>query len=256
MRKVDVFMMAGQSNMAGRGVICPRWPEPAPQLLEGAGYEYRAISEPGCLYSITEPFGVAENRPDGLDDGAMKTGSMVTAFVNAYYRATGVPIVAVSASKGGSCIAQWQPGTPYMTDALERWSECKAFLAECGVRMRHQYLLWCQGETDGDLGTDKATYFKGLRKTLDAFERSGVEHCFMVRVGHCNKPEDPNRYVAMMQWQDEFAAQNDDVTMVSTGFAAMRERGLMKDSFHYYQAAYNEVGENAGENAARWVQGR
>jgi len=27
----------------------------------------------------------------------------------------------------------------------------------------------------------------------------------------------------------------------------------MKDAFHYYQAAYNEVGTEAGESAAVWV---
>lgn len=100
-KTVDLFMFMGQSNMAGRGIVTPEHPEPAPEPLPNAGYEYRAVSDPGKLVPISEPFGRAENRRGGIDDGDMKTGSMVTAFVNAYYTRTGVPVVGVSASKGG-----------------------------------------------------------------------------------------------------------------------------------------------------------
>lgn len=66
-RTVDFFLL-GQSNMAGRGITCEKWPQPAPALLSGAGYEFRAVSDPDRLYPIQEPFGVGENRPDGIDD--------------------------------------------------------------------------------------------------------------------------------------------------------------------------------------------
>ena len=33
----------------------------------------------------------------------------------------------------------------------------------------------------------------------------------------------------------------------------MKARGLMKDSFHYYQAGYNEVGKDAAINTAKYV---
>lgn len=35
----------------------------------------------------------------------------------------------------------------------------------------------------------------------------------------------------------------------------MKARELMKDSYHYFQTAYNEVGKVAGENAGRSVKG-
>ena len=106
--------------------------------MEGAGYEYRAISAPDKLYPLTEPFGRQENAEDGINDGNMKTGSLVTAFVNACYQKTGVPIVGVSASKGGSSILQWQPGTPYF------WRR-KGFLSGihlcCGARERQMGII-------------------------------------------------------------------------------------------------------------------
>ena len=83
---------------------------------------------------------------------------------------------------------------------------------------------------------------------------AGVERLFLVRIGHCNVEGSLNRYVPMMEWQEEIARNNRHVTLVSRAFSSMRERGLMKDAFHYYQAAYNEAGTEAGENAAAWVR--
>ena len=61
--RADLFLFMGQSNMAGRGETCAAWPEGAPALLEGAGWEFRAVSDPTRLYPIGEPFGVNETGP-------------------------------------------------------------------------------------------------------------------------------------------------------------------------------------------------
>lgn len=36
MNTYDFFLFAGQSNMAGRGISCPQFPEAAPALISGA----------------------------------------------------------------------------------------------------------------------------------------------------------------------------------------------------------------------------
>lgn len=250
---VDLFLFAGQSNMAGRGIPCRRYPETAPAVLPGVGWEYRSVSAPGQLFPITEPFGINENSADGISEN-LKTGSMVSAFVNAYYAETHVPVVGVSASKGGSVIAEWQPGTPYLTDALNRLAAAENWLNHNGYRIRHIFALWCQGESDGDAGTKKEDYLQGFDRMLGAMVCAGVEQLFLVRIGHCNVEGSFFRYVPMMEWQVEIARTNSRVTLVSKAFSTMRERGLMKDAFHYYQAAYNEVGTEAGKNAAAWIR--
>ena len=121
-------------------------------------------------------------------------------------------------------------------------------------QIRHTFVLWCQGESDGDAGTEKETYLQGFDRMLNAMLLAGVERLFLVRIGHCNVEGSLNRYAPMMEWQEEIAQSNERVTMVSRLFSTMRERGMMKDAFHYYQAAYNEVGTEAGENAAAWVR--
>lgn len=89
----DLILFAGQSNMAGRGIVTDKWPQKAPVLVKGAGYEYRAITAPDRLCPIEEPFGADENNPDGIFEPGMKTGSMVTAFVNEYYKLTHVQVL-------------------------------------------------------------------------------------------------------------------------------------------------------------------
>ncbi len=252
MQTVDLFLFAGQSNMAGRGAVCERFPETAPPVLSGAGWEYRAISAPDRLSPLREPFGKDENNPSGIHE-SIKTGSMVSSFVNAYYLGTNIPVVGVSASKGGSVQADWQPDKPYLTDALHRLGAARDWLIRNDYRIRHIFVLWCQGESDGDAGTEREAYLRGFDRMLCAMLRAGAERLFLVRIGHCNAEGGSFRYAPVMAWQEEIAERNGRVVPVSRCFASMRERGLIKDAFHYYQAAYNEAGREAGENAAAWV---
>ncbi|MCM1214625.1 MAG: sialate O-acetylesterase [Lachnospiraceae bacterium] len=253
MRKtVDLFLFMGQSNMAGRGIVTREHCQPAPKLLEGAGYEYRAVSEPKGLYAIEEPFGRSENRQGGIDDGHMKTGSMVTAFANAYYAKTGVPIVGVSASKGGSRIDQWQPGGAFLEDATARLGAAVKFLQNNQFSIRHKFMLWCQGESDGDIAKPGEQYRTEFERMLDHMLQAGIEKCFLVRIGHYNG-SGVQDYSEIMAAQEGIARTNKNVTMVSRSFAEMQARGLMKDDFHYFQEAYNIVGREAGENTADHV---
>ncbi len=254
---MDLFMFMGQSNMAGRGITSEKAPEPAPVIAEGAGYEYRAITAPDRLCRIEEPFGRDENVVDGINDitadgRLMKTGSMVTAFVNSYYAECGEPVLAVSAAKGGSSIAQWQPDAPdgFLPDAVYRLNRAKAYAARNGIAIRHIYMVWCQGETDGDVNTSKEDFFARCRKTFDVMKDNGVEHIFNVLIGKCNIPGSYDRYDHIIAWEKEFADLYDDVSVVSEGFETMWARGLMKDEYHYFQQAYNEVGTEAGRAAA------
>lgn len=251
---VDLILFAGQSNMAGRGECSKKWPQKASELIEGAGWEFRAVSNPLALSPIEEPFGVEENRQDGIwdvysDGKKAKTGSMVTAFCNAYYTVTSTPIVAVSASKGGSNIGQWQEDSAenYLLDSVDRLECAKSFLKKEGYEVRHRYLIWCQGESDGDLLRSGEEYKEMFLKTWKILKQAGMEHCFLIKIGDCNIPDAYDRYLEIQNAQEELTAENEDISMASRAFCGMRERGLMKDAFHYYQQGYNECGSVAGK---------
>ncbi len=249
-KQYDMLLFAGQSNMAGRGITSERWKEKAPISIDGSGFEYRAVSDPGTLHKIEEPFGANENKEGGIYEPGMKTGSLVTSFINSYYKETGTAVIAVSASKGGSSILEWQDNNDYLTDALKRLSDAKDFAMENAIDIRHCYLVWCQGETDGDRRTSPQLYAKCFENLLSKFKKAGVDLCFMIAIGQYNGAKGYD-YEPIRKMQLEIASKDSFVALVSDDFSKMKERGLMKDDFHYYQKAYNEVGEIAGKRAGQ-----
>ena len=247
---VDLLIFMGQSNMAGRGDAAL-----APAVLPGMGFEYRAVTAPDRLFPLQEPFGVNENDPAGVNEPGMKTGSMVSSFVNACTAQTGVPIVAVSCAKGGSAIAEWMPGTPYYQDALRRVRQCRRWLGDNCFTVRHSAMVWCQGCTDGDLHTRKTVYKLDTDRMLHEFMFDAkLETCFLIQIG--NQRDDPELYRPIQQAQEELATAYDDVVLVSRLFKTFAAKGLMKDKFHYRQPAYNLVGAEAGQNAADFWQNK
>lgn len=245
---VDLIMFMGQSNMAGRGDF-----RAAPKVEAGTAYEYRAVSAPDGLLPLKEPFGVWENDKDGVYEPGMKTGSLTAAFVNACFQQTGVPITGVSCSKGGSSILDWMPEQAYYKDGVRRMKRCEHWLSKNGYIIRHRLMAWCQGCTDGDRGMDKKEYRECTRRFLHAFMADcGIEICFLIQTG--SHRDNPELYVPIQLAQEELAAEERNVIMVSRQLKTFAGRGLMKDEFHYCQEAYNLTGDEAGNNAGKYLQ--
>lgn len=242
--------------MAGRGISCERFPDVPPALIPDAGMEFRAVSDPFTLHKIAEPFGAAENNPSGINEPGMKTGSLVTSFVNSYYKLTDLPVLGISASKGGSSISMWQGKDDYLSDALKRLSSAQDFCCRHGITLRHQFLLWCQGETDGDHNLPGDEYVKLFTNTLRLFFNSGIEHCFLIGIGEYNGERADISYREIREAQYALCSTQTDVTLVCRAFETMKARGLMKDAFHYYQAGYNEAGAIAGRCCGEYVKDR
>ena len=246
-KTIDLILFMGQSNMAGRGVA-----EKAPTVPQGVAFEYKAITEPDALCPLQEPFGEKENNLKGVYEPGMKTGSMVSSFVNAYYGQTKTPVVGVSCAKGGSAIAEWMPGTAYYQDAVERYEACSTWLENHEFVIRHRLMIWCQGCTDGDLHTTPEIYRQNTSQFLHQFmEQCQIEQCFLIQIG--NHRDDEELYVPIQKEQEKLAKE-EKITMVSTLPKTFAARDLMKDEFHYLQEGYNMVGEDAGRNTGMFVQ--
>ena len=244
---IDLFICMGQSNMAGRGES-----NLAPIVPNGYAYEFKAISDPTKLYNIQEPFGYNENNMSGINDGTSKTGSMISSFAIAYYNSTNIPGVFISASVGGTSIIKWQPNEPYLNDAINRLKVSKTWLSNNGYTIRHTYMLWCQGETDGDKGMGKYEYTKYLENVINEMSNNGIEKCFLIRIG--NNRDNAMLYDNIIQAQTEYSKTHENAVLISNKFSELADRGLMKDLFHYFQEGYNETGEDAGKNCALYVK--
>ncbi len=246
--KVDVILFIGQSNMAGRGNASE-----ATEVGDGHAFEFRAISDPTRLYPLSEPFGKNENNAVSGVSESKKSGSLVSAFCESYYNATKTPVVAVSCAQGGTGINFWDTNRPAYEDACNRLALAESYL---GDRVRNTYLVWLQGETDGDNGVTAARYTKTLDKILNAFRvDAGVDHSFIIPIGAYNGDSDTIKsyYDVIRTAQNEYCKTDDNATVVSTKLEDLSAYGFMTDNWHFSQAGYNIVGEDAGMNAAYYV---
>lgn len=245
---VDLAIFAGQSNMAGRGNALD-----AEVCDINAGFEYKSISNPTKLLSICEPFGLGEDKEGGLtdidDDGTTKrTGSMVTAVVNKYYENTGRQIVALSASKGGTPTEEWKSGL--LDDALARVDNAVEFLKSSNISIGRIFVVWCQGESDADNDVSSEQYKENICEIMSGFREHGVEHCFMVQIGHYKNSETLDRHYSVIRAAQSELCSSDDYFTMTASFEPYKSQ--MKDNYHYYQSAYNAVGAACGTKIAEY----
>ena len=256
-KMVDLVLFAGQSNMSGRGSAAEAL------MCDGnAGFEYKSVSNPQELVPIMEPFGLGEDREGALTDldskgKSKRTGSMVSALVDEYYKRSGHQIVAVSASKGGTATPKWK--SDYAADAAQRLKDAWQFLEGNGISVERCFVVWCQGESDGDARRTTEEYMQNTKDIFEVFKAAGAEKCFLVQIGHYNYIDNPQErngltgaewdacYEVIRKAQVELCKKDDRFSLVAS-FEPFRNE--MKDCFHYKQGAYNEVGRTAGAKIA------
>lgn len=243
-KTVDLVMTMGQSNISGRGQSEKATPCPA-----GHGYWYKNpnLSAPSQaeegLYQIVEPYG---------NEGAQSSGSPVAALASAYYDATGVPMVCVSNSYGGTPISHFistGAGTK-LQKGIDSFNAAKAYLESQGYTIRHKVVLWCQGESDAEIGTTAEEYtamFNTMKATLNA--ECGIEKIAIINIGQYK--DSSIDFTTIRDAQFALAANDSDVIMVSDKFRGALMNGGV-DSWHYTQSSYDIVGYDAAKNLAHY----
>ena len=250
LKEADLILFMGQSNMSGAGGNAKE----APELIKGAGYEYRAISQPEELCVLAEPFGENENREGYLDDRGLipRNGSLVTSFVNAYYEQTGERVVAVSASRGSARISSFNDYL--LEDVIQRLENAKRVMTEKKVNIRHIYMVWLQGETDAYLEIQKEEYIGEMQKMLFTLQPYGVEKCFVIQIGNGICDGVAFDCTEMQKTQEQLCETDENFVLVSTLGKSLSEPPYMEDGIHFTQQALNILGEDAGTNAGKYVQ--
>lgn len=246
---IDLVMFMGQSNMSGCGGDASY----APKVATDHGYEFRAISDPTRLYPITEPFGVNENNINGIMDlpGAKK-GSMVSAFANTYYKETGVPIVAVSASSGGTDTDYWMKPT-VVSDFQERQKRAQVWLESNDYFIRKQYVVWLQGESDAADGITAEKYNENMDNIIRPLFIGGLQKVFIVTPGRTISRNQYfndiiNAQLEMCKKSGYYALGTTVLNGVSTEY--------MVDEWHYNQSVLNLVGSETAKSAAYYTNNR
>lgn len=240
---VDLIVFAGQSNMTGRGNSAN-----APKLPDGAGYESKTVTKAGSLSVLKEPFGVGQDR-NSLDDSGLRTGSMVTSFVQAYYQKTQTPVVAVSATIAGSGCVSWS--TIHYKEVAARVKQAQKALKKRGLKVENCYLVFMQGENDGFAGTSQNFYKKRILQMFRNLQKScSVEKCLLIRIG--SYTEDPDLYADIVKAQTDLCRNNKDFVLVSLKAASLKSSYYQEDGIHLTQKGLNILGKEAGSNAASY----
>jgi len=125
-QEMDLFLLIGQSNMAGRGAVEAEDKVPHPRVF--------TLTKEETWAPAVEP--IHFDRPDRLGTGLGRTFGMVLANL-----APGKKIGLIPAAMGGSALDEWKPGGKLYTDAVRR---AKAAMKSGKLRG----ILWHQGEAD------------------------------------------------------------------------------------------------------------
>lgn len=129
----DVYLLIGQSNMAGRGPLESRDTVDAIDgvwLLNAEGVPEPAVAPLNKYSTIRKDIGL-----QGYNPGSE--------FGRIMHQTTGRPILLVVNARGGSHVAEWQPtnSNGYFADAVRRTCQAMQYGELKGI-------LWNQGETD------------------------------------------------------------------------------------------------------------
>lgn len=148
---IHAFLLIGQSNMAGRGLI----PEAVP-----VDKTHIKILRNGRWQKMFRPV-----NPDRSFSGV----SLAESFAEAYAQKHGVDVGLIPCADGGTRIAQWAPGSLLFDNAVYQAKLAQRTSTIAGI-------LWHQGESDSEQQrhvTYKArleTIIAALRKELELYD--------------------------------------------------------------------------------------
>lgn len=245
-KRVDLIMFMGQSNMSGCGGDASL----APSVSEEAGMEFRAVSNPTQLYQIVEPFGINENNINGLmEKPGGKKGSLVSSFVNEYYKETGVQVVAVSASLGETDMDKWLSEN-IMLDVMTRYITARTWLVNNGYEIGHKYVVWLQGESDALKRTSTDAYKTKMDDFIRPLFMDGIEKVFFITPGRTI--DETEIYSKIIRAQLEMS-KNSGYYGLATSILSGVSCEYMTDIYHYNQHVLNLVGEEAAKSVAYYT---
>ena len=144
-----IFVLAGQSNMSGRGTLTDANRVPNERVL--------VMSKDGTWREAVEPF--HWEKPRACAAGL--SASFARAYADAH---PGVTVGLVPVAYGGSPIRRWQPGNVHYTNAVHY---AKIAMKDGVIKG----LLWHQGESDAFKTASVAAYMPSFTNAITQLRR-------------------------------------------------------------------------------------
>lgn len=225
---LHLFLLAGQSNMAGRGDVAPddRTPHARVWMFDRAGAWVPAVDpmhfdKPIAAVGPGRAFGVAiaEALP------AAHIGLIPTAV-------------------GGSPITAWEPGVRYEETGAYPWDDAVARAKGAMPQGRLRAILWHQGESDGN-DASAPLYEARLRSLITRFRTELDAPALPFIIGQLGRFEGkswPSGYVQVDAAHQRVAADTPGVAFVSS--EGLADKG---DQLHFSAEAARELGRRYAE---------
>ena len=223
---VWVFIMAGQSNMAGRGTV-----EPVDTITNK---RIVAINKEGELVLAKEPLHWYEPERTGLDCGHSFANTLIKGIPGH------VSVLLIPTAVGGSSISQW------LGDSLYRGVKLFSNFSE-KVRQAKEYgvikgILWHQGESDAN-EKDIPHYKHRLSLLLAEFRGVAGDDKLPVLLGELGSFSDnPSGFSQINQQIHTYTAEDKNSRVIST--ADLKDKG---DRLHFDSQSQRMMGKRFAE---------
>ncbi|MDO5398101.1 MAG: sialate O-acetylesterase [bacterium] len=119
-----------------------------------------------------------------------------------------------------------------------------------GINIGRTFVVWCQGESDGDDKVPADTYTENTKELFNIFKQHGVQKCFMVQIGHYRDGGTTDTRYKVIRDAQAALCENDSDFILAGSFEPYQSD--MKDKYHYNQTAYNAVGKTVGKNISEF----
>lgn len=224
--KFHLFLLVGQSNMAGRGKVEAEDKVPHPRVL--------MLSKAGEWVPAVDPL--------HFDKSSAGTGLGKTFGTQIAEANPGITIGLIPCAVGGSPIDSWKPGEFYKATNSHPWDDALKRAKLATEKGTLKAILWHQGESDSN-AKSAATYGARLQNLVKAFRAELGDVPFLVgQLGQYEGIawEEPRKTVD--QAHQNLAKELPRVAFVSsTGF---KHKG---DNVHFDSASMREFGKRYAE---------
>ncbi|MBR1693373.1 MAG: hypothetical protein IJ711_11465 [Lachnospiraceae bacterium] len=231
---MDIIVFAGQSNMTNVGRASE-----APDVTPGTAYE--AIPKSGKISHLVEPFGVGQKKTTAKKSAQGAT--LVSAFVNAYYKKAKTPVLAMNTAKGNTSIGQWSAS--YYKEIVTDVRAMEKLLRKKGLKKGNVYVVFYQGENDAMNSIVTTVYRKHMELFMSNIQSEcDVSRCFIIRISNdLNNLESYDKIAAV---QTRICMEDPRFVMAATIGSSFGVSYYQGDGVHLTQKALNKVGEQAG----------
>lgn len=223
---VWVFILAGQSNMAGRGMVEPQDTIPDERIL--------TINPNGQLVLAKEPLHFYEPTRTGLDCGLSFGKTLIEHIPDS------ISILILPTAIGGSSIEQWINDSNHRNVNLLSNFRDKVEIAKKYGNLKA--ILWHQGESDAN-EEDIPQYQERLSTLIELFRTSADNETLPILIGELGSfsknRDDWNRINQAIQ---DYSLKDDHTAVIST--SDLKDIG---DDVHFNSEGQRIIGQRFAE---------